>query len=308
MSARQPSRNRKRASSSTASTIIPYDAWMAQRLGVPTLTREVLEAHQLACLNRTLERVRKLSPFYARHLRALPDTPLRSLKDMETLPFTTSDHLRKKGHFMICEDWGEAQEDAGRLVTVSTAGTTGDPKTLQFREEDQRIPLGIFQCSMEQVARPGAACFVFLPSSAPGSMGDLLCKATAAMGARPIPFGPVTDLQAAAEALAKEPSCSIVGIPIQVLALAKYCKKEHLPRPHVHAVLLCTDYVAIAARKLLKKLWGCPVYANYEPGMQAAWNVPSSRAIISMSPISMWRSSTRTQRKLSLMASTGRWS
>ena len=255
----QTKRPRKRASSRASFNTIPYDAWMAQRLGVSTLTREVLEAHQLERLNRTLLLARKFSPFYARHLKDLPVFPLQSLQDIRQLPFTTPDDVRDHGASMLCVDQG----DISRVVTLSTSGTTGEPKQLQFTPEDQELTLGIFQHSMEQVARPGEACFVFLPSSTPGGVGDLLCKAIAAMGARPIAWGLISDLQAAAGALAQEPSCSVVGIPIQVQALAKYCKEEGLPRPNVHDVLLCTDYVAKAAGQVLRKLWNCPVFEYY---------------------------------------------
>lgn len=239
--------------------VIPYDAWMAQRLGVPVLTREVLAAHQLERLNRTLVRAARFSPWYARRLRDLPVFPLRSLADIVTLPLTTPEELRTQGAAMLCVDQGAIS----RVVSLSTSGTTGEPKQLQFTEDDQDLTLGIFRTSMTQVASPGEACFVFLPCTTPGGVGDLLCRAISAMGARPVPWGLISDLAAAAQAMAAEPSCTLVGIPIQILALARFCQAQGLNPLPVRSALLCTDYVSRAASGALTRLWGCPVFEYY---------------------------------------------
>lgn len=237
---------------------IPYDTWMAHRLGLEKLTREDLCAHQLERLNRTLVRAKNLSPFYSRHLANITRFPMQSLEEVADLPFTTPQDVRERGLSMLCVGQGEIS----RVVTLSTSGTTGEPKQLQFTGDDQDLTLGIFQSSMEQVARPGEACFVLLPCSTPGGVGDLLCTAIRKLGARPIAHGAISNLKETALRMAKEASCTLVGIPAQVLALARYCEARGID-VHVRSALLCTDYVSRAIACALKDIWNCPVFEYY---------------------------------------------
>lgn len=237
---------------------IPYDTWMAHRLGLEKLTRADLEAHQLERLNRTLVRAKALSPFYSRHLANITRFPLQSLEEVAALPFTTPQDVRERGLSMLCVGQGEIS----RVVTLSTSGTTGEPKQLQFTGDDQDLTLGIFQSSMEQVARPGEACFVLLPCATPGGVGDLLCKAIGRLGALPIAHGSIANLKETALCMAKEDSCTLVGIPAQVLALAHFCRAKGID-VHVRSALLCTDYVSHAVAKALYDIWQCPVFEYY---------------------------------------------
>ena len=237
---------------------IPYDTWMAGRLGLEKLTREDLCAHQLERLNRTLVRAKALSPFYSRHLANITRFPLQSLEEVADLPFTTPQDVRERGLSMLCVGQGEIS----RVVTLSTSGTTGEPKQLQFTGDDQDLTLGIFQSSMEQVARPGEACFVLLPCATPGGVGDLLCTAIRKLGAHPIAHGAIANLKETALCMAEEESCTLVGIPAQVLALARYCKARGID-VHVRSALLCTDYVSRAVASTLYDIWNCPVFEYY---------------------------------------------
>lgn len=237
---------------------IPYDTWMAHRLGLEKLTRADLEAHQLERLNRTLVRAKALSPFYSRHLANITRFPLQSLEEVADLPFTTPQDVRERGLSMLCVGQGEIS----RVVTLSTSGTTGEPKQLQFTGDDQDLTLGIFQSSMEQVARSGEACFVLLPCATPGGVGDLLCKAIGRLGALPIAHGSIANLKETALCMAKEDSCTLVGIPAQVLALARFCRAKGID-VHVRSALLCTDYVSHAVAKALYDIWQCPVFEYY---------------------------------------------
>ena len=237
---------------------IPYDTWMAGRLGLEKLSREALEAHQLERLNRTLVRAKTLSPFYRHHLANIDRFPLQSLEEVADLPFTTPADVREKGLSMLCVGQGEIS----RVVTLSTSGTTGEPKQLQFTGDDQDLTLGIFQSSMEQVARPNEACFVLLPCSTPGGVGDLLCTAIGKLGALPVAHGAIANLEETALCMARETSCTLVGIPAQVLALARYCKAKGID-VHVRSALLCTDYVSRAVASTLYDIWNCPVFEYY---------------------------------------------
>ena len=103
---------------------------------------------------------------------------------------------------------------------------------------------------------------MLLPCATPGGVGDLLCKAIGRLGALPIAHGSIANLKETALCMAKEDSCTLVGIPAQVLALARYCKARGMD-VHVRSALLCTDYVSRAVASTLYDIWNCPVFEYY---------------------------------------------
>ena len=75
------------------SEITPLDEWTRQKIASPTkLTREALEAYQIAKLRETFDLACSKSRFYQRRLSTLPGR-LSSLDDLPRFPFTTAQHL-----------------------------------------------------------------------------------------------------------------------------------------------------------------------------------------------------------------------
>lgn len=98
-----------------------------------TLARPTLERLQLELLQRTVERVANRVPFYQQKLAELGVAPgdIRSLEDVQRLPFTTSADLRATyPHGLLAVD----RQEPVRLHTSS--GTTGKPKALFFSGRD----------------------------------------------------------------------------------------------------------------------------------------------------------------------------
>ena len=83
------------------------------------LTREALEAWQLAQLEQLLAYVCEHSRFY----RDYPKT-LTSLAELEQLPLIEDSMLPKDGQAMVCLSQSAVQ----RVVTLQTSGTTGQAK------------------------------------------------------------------------------------------------------------------------------------------------------------------------------------
>jgi phenylacetate-coenzyme A ligase PaaK-like adenylate-forming protein len=101
-----------------------------------------------------------------------------------------------------------------------------------------------------------------MPGTTPGSVGDLLTKGLARYGCTGIVYGPVRDYGHALQAMIDEKITALVGIPSQVLALAR----TELPgggKPSVKNVLLSADYVPKAAVRAIEKAWGAAVYGHY---------------------------------------------
>jgi len=124
----------------------------SQRENPEYFDREYLEKLQLEKLRQVLERVYHKVPFYRETFRARKVRPenVKSLNDLEKLPFTTREDLRA-GYpygFLACS--------LSPLVRLHTStGTTGKPKAILFTQEDitQAAQL-ITRCTRMTGARP----------------------------------------------------------------------------------------------------------------------------------------------------------
>ena len=124
----------------------------SQRENPELFDREYLERLQLEKLRQVLERVYHKVPFYRETFRAHKVRPenVKSLKDLEKLPFTTREDLRA-GYpygFLACS--------LSPLVRLHTStGTSGKPKAVLFTQKDiaQAARL-ITRCMRMTGARP----------------------------------------------------------------------------------------------------------------------------------------------------------
>jgi len=124
----------------------------SQRENPEYFDRERLERLQLEKLRQVLERVYHKVPFYRETFRARKVQPenVKSLNDLQKLPFTTRENLRA-GYpygFLVCS--------LSPLVRLHTsAGTTGKPKAVLFTQKDiaQAAQL-ITRCMRMTGARP----------------------------------------------------------------------------------------------------------------------------------------------------------
>ncbi|MFQ6066324.1 MAG: phenylacetate--CoA ligase family protein [bacterium] len=97
------------------------------------LDRETLEKLQLKGLKKVVERTYHKVPFYqeAFRLNRIEPENIKSLKDLERLPFTTREDLRA-GY-----PYGFLASSLSRLVRLHTStGTTGKPKAVLFTQKD----------------------------------------------------------------------------------------------------------------------------------------------------------------------------
>jgi phenylacetate-CoA ligase len=259
----------------------PLDAWVAARVagGVrpgrplpaavaaapphvdsesPRLDPEALRAHQLAALRATIDLARSRSPFYAERLAGVDARALSSLDDLAALPFTTADDLRRHAARLCCAPASEIE----RIVTLPTSGTAGEPKRIQFSAADQELTVDFFQHGMSVLAGPGDRVLILLPGERPGSVGELLARGLERLGATPLPYGPVRDHAAALDHLVRERTSVVVGIPVQVLALARLSVSQDKD-VRLRSVLLSTDHVPRAIATAVEQAWGCRVFNHY---------------------------------------------
>jgi phenylacetate-coenzyme A ligase PaaK-like adenylate-forming protein len=237
--------------------ITPLEKWISAKIGNGgrPLVREDLRFHQLQKLRETISRARARSPFYRKHLAGVSHDEPASIEDLRHLPFTTADHLTSDYLGFLCV----SQDEISRVVTLPTSGTTGIPKRICFTPEDQELTTDFFHHGITTLVGPGDRVLILLPGERPGSVGDLLARGLERAGAVGIVHGPVRDVQQTLGVMRKERVSSIVGIPVQVLALAQYGDISDAPG----SVLLSTDYVPESITRRLEHIWGCKVHTHY---------------------------------------------
>ena len=254
----------------------PLDAWTAARIGSaePRLRREVLRDYQFRRLRETVAWAKRNSPFYRRHLAAVDVTQLSGLDDLRRLPLTSADDLRRNDPPLLCV----SQSEISHVVTLETSGTSGTPKRLFFTPDDLDATLDFFAHGMRLPARAGDRVLILFPGERAGSVGDLLARALACMGASAVMLGWPRDLSAAATVLRRERPDVVAGAPVPMLALARYAAALDSSPIHIRSVLLSADHVAASVRHGLAKLWGCEVYEHYgmtEMGLGGAVDCPA---------------------------------
>ena len=244
--------------------ITPLEAWIREKARIDTgLTGrffiEALQDYQLRRLNEIIDYTRHNTHFYRAHLASVPAAPLSALSDITRIPFTDpSDLFHNPSSFLAVR-----QDDIARIVTLRTSGSTGEAKRLFFTEGDLELTVDFFHHGMSTLVRPRQRVVVLLPGERPDSVGDLLARGLRRMDVRTLAYGPVTDPPHAAEAIASFGAHCLVGIPTQVLAVARSRTGAEIGKASIESVLLCTDYVPRAIAETLEEVWGCRVFSHY---------------------------------------------
>ena len=244
--------------------ITPLETWIREKAGIATALTgrfflEALEDYQLRKLNETIDYARRNSPFYRRHLASLPTESLAALSDIARIPFTTPSNLAHNPFGFLAV----RQNDVARIVTLGTPGSPGEAKRLFFTEEDLELTVDFFHHGMSTLVRPGQRVVILLPGERPDSVGDLLARGLRRMDIQALVYGPVTDPLHAAEAITSFSAHCLVGIPTQVLAVARSTAGAAIRKGSIESILLSTDYVPRAIAKTLEEVWGCQVFSHY---------------------------------------------
>ncbi|MCE1252457.1 MAG: AMP-binding protein [Anaerolineae bacterium] len=239
----------------------PLQAWVEAKIGCApgAFNRETLQTYQLNKIRETLRLAQQFSPFYRRHLAGLnPDLP--DLAALSTLPFCSADDIRREGIQFLCV----SQDEIQRVVSLNTSGTSGEPKRLFFTPADQNLTIDFFGVGMSTLVSRGERVLILLPGEKKGSVGDLLFEGLKQTGVMPFKHGPVVDVISTLNRIKNEPIDVLVGVPVQVLALARVCGAlDEGAVPQIKSVLLSTDYVPGAVVDAIRDAWHCPVFNHY---------------------------------------------
>lgn len=240
--------------------LTPLEPWIDRQID-----HADLETYQLQKLNETLRLVKNNSRFYRHNPIDLP-SDLGHLSELSRLPFTTAADLRADPLAFVCVSQDDIQrvvtlDDANfPLTTLTTSGTTGQPKRLYFTRDDQALTIDFFHIGMSTFTAPDDRVLILLPGETPGSVGDLLASGLQRFGAIPIKHGPVREAAATLEVIRREHIDVLVGVPTHVLALARSAPESALK---LKSVLLSTDHVPNAIKHAIESAFACTVYNHY---------------------------------------------
>jgi phenylacetate-coenzyme A ligase PaaK-like adenylate-forming protein len=243
-------------------TATPLEPWIKTKICLPAtqpLTRFALENYQLRKLQETVAYARQHSPFYRSLLQGVCDEEFTSLADIARLPFTTAAELREDELRFLCVSQGEIE----RVVTLNSSGTTAPPKRLHFTAEDLELTVDFFHHGMSTLVKPDERVLILMPGELPGSVGDLLVKGLGRMNVAGIVHGLVRDAGEVLDRIAAEEIDCLVGLPVQVLALARHPNAARLAPGRLKSILLSADYVPAAVVRELTAVFGAAVFNHY---------------------------------------------
>ncbi|MGD9211361.1 MAG: AMP-binding protein [Desulfobacteraceae bacterium] len=246
----------------TSLAITPLEAWNSIQMGLGQQGRptpDKLARYQLDRLNATLNHVIHNSPFYQKLLKNTAVFPLENLQQLQTLPFTNQEALRKSSLQLL----SVSQSRVARVVTLHTSGTTGTPKRFFFTNKDLERTIDFFHYGLMTMVSPGQRLLIFLPGDLPHSAGKLLEKAAERMDVQAIIYGLIQEPDHAIQTIIDNKINSLVGIPVQILSLIRSGSHRSIPTEMIESVLLSTDYVPQAIVKALKETWNCEVFQHY---------------------------------------------
>lgn len=241
-------------------TLTPLEPWIKSKIGLPAteqLTRPILESYQLRKLQDTIEHARRHSPFYRQLLESCGDPC--SLAELARFPFTFPTDLQEDELRFLCV----SRDKIERVVTLRSSGTTAPAKRLHFTAEELELTIDFFRHGMATLVEPGSRVLILMPGEIPGSVGDLLVKGLQRMDVTGIVHGPVRDARETLAEIAASQIDSLVGLPGQVLALARNPAAAFLRKKGIRSVLLSADYVPDAVVREIGHVWGCPAFNHY---------------------------------------------
>lgn len=117
---------------------------------------------------------------------------------------------------------------------------------------------------MQYLVSKGDCVLILMPGQSYGSIGDLLKKALERLGCKGIVLGPVNDSFKVLELMKNKKIDCIVGIPIQVLNLAKVkMDNKEYDKISLKSILLSADHVPNNIKEATSKAFNCKVFTHY---------------------------------------------
>ena len=243
------------------------DDWIAKKIGLAAgerLSRETLEAWQLAKLRETIERVIAHSSFYQEKFGSGTIASIDLLDDISKLPFTTQEELAGQGSLMVCVP----ASAVSRIVTMqATSGTTGPPKRVWFTEADQELMTDYIHHGLPVMTGPDDVFLVLMPCERPGSVGDLVATGVERIGSRTFRIGAIPpdgsrDEEVLALMRSEGVTTGLATAPTAARLAAKSAADREISG-NMHTILLSAQYISETDKETIENSWGCEVFEHY---------------------------------------------
>lgn len=235
------------------------DDWIARKInGENVLNSNAIKIFQAELLCRQISYACQNSSFYYSFFK---DNEVKKLKLPEgagVIPLTGSNDVIIDPYQFLCIH----PEEVSRIVTIPTSGSSGDSKRIFFSEADLELTVDFFAKGMLNLVSPGARVMILMPGNKPASIGDLLEKGLQRIGVQSFQYGPVYDPEDAASYALSNNITDMIGIPVQVLAMASSEAGSRLIG-RIGSVLLSADYVPLSLASAVEKKWKCKVFKHY---------------------------------------------
>lgn len=233
------------------------DNWICKEIKAENkLSRQELEKYQLNTLNNLIKYVKENSPFYRKLYKDLDK--INSLEELYKIPIINKDHIIQYGNKMVCVN----QSKISRIVSLETSGTMGKNKRIYFTEEDQELTVDFFIRGLSFLVKKGDVMMIMLPFERENGVGDLIKQSLEIMKVKPVLNGSLDSLKKTTNLMINNKVNSIVGMPVEILALGKYIKKENLPI-NIKSILLSADMVNNTFIREIKKVYNCEVFNHF---------------------------------------------
>lgn len=233
------------------------DNWIYETIKLNNkLSREELEKYQLNALNNLIKYVKENSFFYREIYKDLDK--INSLEEIYKIPIISKEDIIKNGNKMVCVN----QREISRITSLDTSGTTGKYKRIYFTEEDQNLTLDFFIQGLSFLVKKDDVMMIMFPFKKENSVGDLIKQSLEIMNVKFVLNGNMCSFKKTTDFMISKGVNSIVGMPIEILALGRYIKKENLPIK-IKSILLSGDMVNNTFIEEIKKIYNCKVFNHY---------------------------------------------
>jgi phenylacetate-CoA ligase len=242
----------------------PLESWISKRIlggSGRELTRDDIRRHQLEKLRAAITYVRERSAFYRERLSGLSGDSLQDPDDLTAFPFTTVEDLQERGARFPCV----SQSQVERVVTIRNPEAGDKSRRFHFTRADLELTVDFFHHGMTTMVKAGQRVLILLAGRRPGSVGDLLATALERADVQGIVHGIVVDPALMIREIIRQEIDSLVGIPTQVLALARHDRMSKIPQGRIKSVLLVGDAVPSEVANELRRVWRCQVFTGYTP-------------------------------------------
>lgn len=217
-----------------------------------------LAAYHKAALEKTIAHALGHSRFYQNHFKDRSFSPA-NLENFTRLPFTRPSHIQDQGPKFLAVP----QDEVSRVVTLQTSGTTDQPKRLFFTAQDLEKTIIFFTQVLAYLTCPDDNLVILLPGQTPASAGDLIKTAAQRIHCQAQVPGLVTDPGPILDMIAAQKPRVIIGLPVQVLALAELLVQQQIPTGCIDHIILTSDRVSLAIKDRIGKLLDCRVFDHY---------------------------------------------